>query len=269
MEDRPKQGESAQEYRNLLINSTLAFVFAHIITTVFHESGHYLAFVVFVANPTLFHNFVQTSQQAMSIPAQIVISLAGPLFALLQGLFFSALVARRRKNTMRSLIFLWLGLLGLVNALGYLMLTPLMTMGDTGYVAELLKLDYSIRIAIGVVGFGLLLWIVIKTGTLFSIFIPTDCAIKTRAAYVYRLLFFPVVFGSMASTLLAFPVRSWLDIIYPATSSFVIPIAFGFILKSPVPQTTQPAFGEKVDQALLILTLAAILLNRLLSLGVG
>ena len=255
--------------RNVLINSSMAFVSAFIITTIIHESGHYLSYLLFGANPTLFHNYVQIADQPLSIHAKIISALAGPFISLLQGICFGILVAKNRKNRTTYLVFIWLSLLGLVNFFGYLIMTPLSTVGDTGKVAELLNLDYSLRIITAVVGLILLIWAILKVGKNFSNFIPVEHDSRQKVKYVYHLMFFPIVAGSIFNTLLAFPVVAFLSIIYPATSPYVIMVSFGCIIKSSNPNSGRPQCEDQIMKSLILLFLSAIILNRLLTLGVG
>jgi hypothetical protein len=247
----------------------MAFVSAFILTTIIHELGHYLSYLVFGADPTLFHNYVQIADQPLPIYVKIISALAGPFISLLQAIFFGILVTQNRKNTTTYLVFIWLSLLGFVNFFGYLIMTPLSTVGDTGKVAELLHLAYSLRIATAVVGFILLIGIILKVGKYFSNFIPGDQNAKQRAIYVYRIMFFPIMIGSLFNTLLAFPAVALLSVIYPATSPYVIMVSFGSILKISSPNSAEPLFASHAMKPLAVLFLAAIILNRLLTLGVG
>jgi len=254
---------------NILINSTLAFISAFIITTFIHEIGHYFSYLLFGANPTLFHNYVQTPDRVLNLHVQIISALAGPLFSLIQGLGFTVFISKRRRNSVNHLFFLWLSLLGFVNFFGYLVMTPFTTTGDTGKVAELLNIDNSIRIGIAIVGFALLLWVLFEVAKNFAIFIPAQQDKASRSKYVYRLMFFPIIIGSLANTLLAIPVAATLSIIYPATSSYVIMSTFGRILKTPNDETTNPEFEKRIMPAMIVLVICAITFNRLLTFGIG
>jgi len=258
-----------KSFRNILINSTLAFISAFIITTIIHEFGHYLSYLIFEANPTLFHNYVQTPNQSLPLHANVISALAGPLFSLIQGLVFGYVVTNGKRDTPSFLFFLWLSLLGFVNFFGYLVMTPFTTAGDTGKVAELINMSFSIRILIAFIEFAILLWIIFKVAKNFSNFIPKEKDIHLKTKFVYQLMFFPIIVGSLANVLLAFPVVAFLSIIYPATSSYVIMSSFPVILKSASPNTTVPKLGEKIQRSLIILVLCTIVLNRLLTIGIG
>ncbi|MDZ7724434.1 MAG: hypothetical protein U5R06_16925 [candidate division KSB1 bacterium] len=254
-------------YRNILINSTLAFISAFILTTVFHESGHYLAYVWFGADPTLFHNYVQANARNLATGAKIITSMGGPVFSLIQGMLFAFIVTRRKQNTVGHLLFLWLALLGFVNFFGYLAMTPLSSMGDTGKVAELLHLSFGIQWLIAAAGLLFLMGLVFTVGKNFANFIPgrVDEAMQTK--YVYHLMFFPIIIGSAVNVVTSFPVVVMLSVVYPATSSFAIMVSFPAILKAPNRYETGSEIKSKIITSMLVLVLCAVALNRLLTLG--
>ncbi len=253
----------------IVINSTLAFVSAFVLTTVIHESGHFLSYIVFGAHPTLFQNYVQTPDQHLSTLARVVSALAGPVISLVQAVVFGLIVSKGRKNTAGHLLFLWLSLLGFVNFFGYLVMTPLFTAGDTGAVAAILNIDYAIRVLIALIGLALLLWVIRITARAFANFIPAGLDAQKRAQYVYRIMFFPIMIGSVVNTLLAFPVAALLSAIYPATSSYVIMSSFRAILHTSSSQVSRSECEVAISKSLVFLALSAIILNRLLTLGVG
>lgn len=158
----------------VLINSTFAFVSAFFISTGVHELGHFISYLIFGANPTLYHNYVYTPDQQLSMHVSIISALAGPLSSLLQGIIFGAVVSRGGEGKIFHLLYLWLSLLGFINFVGYLMMTPLSTAGDTGKVAELLQVGYVYRILTAAAGFAILIFVILKIGKNFSNFIPAE-----------------------------------------------------------------------------------------------
>lgn len=257
-----------KSFKYILINSTLAFVSAFIITTIFHEFGHYLAYLFFGSNPTMYHNFVQASDQTLNSSGQITVVLMGPIFSLLQGFVLGFIILKKR-NTTSQLLILWLSLLGFVNFFGYLVMTPFSKTGDTGKVAELLNIDFILRIAIAAVGLFILLWLIQRLAKNFSNFIPDQMDKAIKAKYIYQLMFFPIIIGSLINALLAFPVVNILSVIYPATSSYTIMSSFRAILKSSTHHKTGPEFEKRIIKSLVVLVIAAIIINRLLTMGVG
>lgn len=255
-------------FKNILINSSLAFVSAFIITTFIHELSHYLAHLIFGADPTLFHNYVQTAEGHRNITAGVVSALAGPVMSLLQGIFFTFLFLKKKNNSAINLLLLWISLLGYVNFFGYLVMTPFFISGDTGKAAELLNLDYYIRFLIALIGFIILILIIFNTGKNFSYFIPEENDLRVRSKYIYHVMFFPIIIGSLINSILAFPVVVLLSVIYPATSSYVIMSSFGAILKTTIP-VFKSEIEDKINYSLLIIFIGSIILNRLLTFGVG
>lgn len=253
----------------LLINSTLAFVSAFTITTIIHEGGHYLASVGFGGNPVLYHNAVYTPEGSISRLGVIIRALAGPFISLVQGLVFALIVKRNKSNSIYNLLFLWLSLLGFVNFFGYLMMTPISTAGDTGKVAEMLGFNYVIRIIIAVIGLVCVFWTVVKLGKLFSNFIPAQCNKKVKVSYIYKIMFFPIIIGGIINGLMAFPLVIILSFIYPAFSSFVIMSSFGAIVKTPGSNEEKPEFEHKIMISMVVLFILCVLVNRLLTTGVG
>jgi len=254
--------------RTLFINSTLAYIAAFFITTFIHESGHFLAYVLAGAHPVLYHNYVQADGGLLSVPARVAAALAGPMVSLIQGCVAWFFVARNRSSSAGGLLLLWLGLLGCVNAGGYLALTPLSAVGDTGKAAALLGLGLPVKILAALAGAGILAAAVRGMGRRFADFIPAGLDKPTREKHVYRVMFFPIIAGSAVQVAFAFPAPVFLSILYPATSSFVIMSAFGMILRSPGTGDGPGATGGRISRALLILTLVAIVIDRLLTLGV-
>ncbi len=255
--------------KNILINSTLAFVSAFLITTILHESGHFIVYYLAGAKPVLYHNYVQTPDQQLSLFVRIISALAGPFASLFQGIIFGFIVTGRKKEKMHDLFYLWLSLLGFVNFFGYLMMTPLSTAGDTGKVAEFLNLGYPVRILTAVSGLIILIFIILKMGKNFSAFIPAEKEIDEKRKYVYQIMFYPILIGSAIDTMLAFPIPVMLSAIYPATSAFVIMSSFGVILKSTGTRETKTEIETRIQWSIIFLTVSLILVNRFLTLGVG
>ena len=254
---------------NIFINSTLAFVSAFIITTIIHESGHFLSYYSFGAQAILYHNSVYTPDQQLDILTRIISALAGPVISCIQGIIFAIIVLRKQDNSTRYLLFLWLSLLGFINFFGYLMLTPLSTQGDTGKVAELLNLSYQTRIFIAVFGLVIIVIIVLKIGKFFSNFIPNKTVMSERRRYINSLLLYPILAGSIINVILAFPIPVILSVIYPATSSFVILSAYGIILKAESKFPRESEIEKKISVFLISITFIGILFNRLLTIGIG
>ena len=259
-----QRSQMSSSPRVLLVNSTLSFVVAFLLTTLIHESGHYFSYLALGAYPVLHHNYVELMDPQISSTVRIVAGLAGPAISLLQGVVACGIVLSRKPNTPSELLALWVGLLGLVNFCGYMILTPLSTVGDTGRVADLLLIPFAIRIGIAILGVVLLLLAVLRMGREFSRFIPAGLALRERRRYVNALLVVPIVVGSLVNAALALPVVATLSIIYPAMSPYVILSSYGKALNAVNLNTAASHLTERVSGWLVVFALAAVLLNRLL-----
>ncbi len=258
-----------QSYKSIFINSLLAFVSAFIITTIIHESGHFFAYLVAGAQPVLYHNYVQLSDNTLSLNIKVVAALAGPVISLGQGIIFSAIVIKKQENNARYLLCLWLSLLGFINFFGYLMLTPLSTKGDTGKVAEMLHMPYMYRIIVALLGIAILVVLVLKVGKYFANFIPAGTEIRAKGKYINYLVMFPIMAGSVVNMLLSLPIPVLLSIIYPATSSYVILTSYGRIMRTEPVSKNPSEVSQNISVFLVVVCVVCMLLNRLLTMGLG
>ena len=218
--------------KTLFFNSFIAFISAFIITTIIHESGHFISYYIFGAQPVLYHNYVQTLNHNPGSNTLIISALAGPVISLFQGIIISTFLIRKPGNSDKYLLLLWMCLLGFINFFGYLMLTPISKKGDTGKVAEMLGFSTVVQIIIAVIGIAVLILIVLKMGKKFAYFIPNTTDEAKKSKYINSLVMFPIMAGSVVNILLAFPIPVLLSVIYPATSSYIILSSYGGIIKT-------------------------------------
>jgi hypothetical protein len=247
----------------------LAFVSAFVITTIIHESGHFISYLFFGAKPVLYHNYVQTSDVHLSTSTIIISAMAGPVFSLLQAVVIGTFLLRKPGNSDKYLLLLWMCLLGFINFFGYLMLTPVSKKGDTGKVAELLGLPVLFQIIIAIAGLLILIFVIIKIGKQFANFIPAGFDKPAKGKYINAMVMFPIIAGSIVNILLAFPVPVILSIIYPATSSYAILSSYGTIMNTDNQLPDKSDIANKLSTFLVIVSIIALLLNRILTLGVG
>lgn len=257
--------KSASKY--LFINSLLAFVAAFLLTTFIHESGHFISYLVFDAQPVLYHNYVATAGIELSVTARVISAMAGPVISLLQGIFFLALLSKRKQATASNLLFLWMCFLGLINFFGYLMLTPISQVGDTGKAAALLNIPVWGQILIAVSGLLIILIVIFKFAAWFGRFIPQPENVKERGKYVNALLLYPVMLGSLINAAFAFPVQVLLSIIYPLTSSYIILWGYGKVLKADVQNAADTKLLAGLSPLILSVLGGIIIISRLLVSG--
>lgn len=143
----------------------------------------------------------------MSATALVLIAAAGPLVSLAQGLGLLSWVWRRRPGGCWGLFWLFAGVFGLINFLGYLMIAPLVSGGDTGQIAALLHEPAWLQWAVAGLAAGLLAAVIGRTGPLFRQLLPAESAAHapTRVAGMRALLLWPWLLGSVGLGLLALP----------------------------------------------------------------
>ncbi len=260
-----------KQSRYLLINSTLAFVAAFLATTLVHELGHFVAYSLLGMHPTLYHNQVVISNEnALSTLAQIFGKSAGMLLCLVQGGVLFFFLNKNKKNNAFNLFLLWLGLLGFVNFFGYWMIVPFTEVGDSGAIARLLHIPRWVQYLIALAALDGLFFLVRKMGTVFNRFLPAFSEKRMRHKMANAILLYPLVLGSLINVLLALPAPAAISLIYPATSSFVLMIAYRHIVEAQPPLTqTSTCVAEKLSPILVVLVLVFVLINRLLVTGWG
>jgi hypothetical protein len=214
-----------KENQILILNSTVLYVLAFLLTTIIHESGHAFLGYINTSEPVLHHNYVEyLSAAQLSTPQKMSISLAGPLISLLQGLIIGLFYLRLKKQTLCRLFLLWFSVLGFSNFFGYLMTGPIFQEGDIGKVFSLLNLPLTVQIIIAVIGAAILTYIAFKLTIPFLkfgykqewLFDP-----KSREHFLFRIIILPWIIGSIIVTILYFPIVAVISIIYPFTSGMI------------------------------------------------
>jgi hypothetical protein len=256
------------------VNSTVAFVGAFTLTTLVHELGHFVSYLAFGAHATLYFNQVQADDTTVSSTGVIVSALAGPVVSLMQGMLCAWWVRARGQNRRVDLFVQWLALLGFINFFGYLMLTPLSSVGDTGKVAGLLGLPTWLSVVISIAGIVLLIVIVIRQDRYWGGFLHGKPGARERAQWINALVFFPIVIGSVVNVVFAFPIPTAISAIYPATSSLTVLAGFGAMRKMQRPrmaaaEAAGSPVAESISVAWIVVMVGLLVINRLLVRGVA
>lgn len=95
--------------------------------------------------------FSVTSQPEGSSSQQIVEAGTGPVFSLILGLVLMV-VARRWGSGFVRLFWMWLAFMGVQNFVGYLVIAPVASGGDTGRVLALLDAPAWVYVVVGLAG---------------------------------------------------------------------------------------------------------------------
>ncbi len=261
-----------KEKRNVILNSTILYIIAFLITTIIHEFSHALAGVLNGSEPVLHHNYVEhLAISHLSALQRVSISLAGPISSLIQGLLAGWIYLTSQKQKPLHLFLLWFSALGFSNFFGYLMTGPLFRAGDIGKVYLLLKLPLPIQIIIAVIGAAVLFFIAYKLTVPFLQFSYRQEWVvdeHSRKNFAFGIIILPWIIGSSIVTILYLPIIAIISIIYPIMSGmvFIFPWQNARRIKS-VELSKDTKIGE--PSVLLCFLLAVVIIGFKLILASG
>jgi hypothetical protein len=183
--------------RLLLVNSTVAFALALMLTITVHEFGHALTALAVGLRPTV--RPFSIDYTGGSTDQVVVVALAGPAVSLVTGILFLFASRALASSTFWYLVVLWLGALGIQECAGYLMTGPFVPFGDIGKALGLLAAPgwvYAAGVVLGLVGTVLLGRVV--TRRLLEL---TDASGDERSGQLRSLGLFAWLLGSVIALL--------------------------------------------------------------------
>ncbi|MFZ4621749.1 MAG: hypothetical protein ACOYNS_14405 [Bacteroidota bacterium] len=259
--------------KNIILNSTMLFVVATLWQQTMHELGHFAAAIYFHSTDvTLFHNYVQHDASALSDMQRIAVAAAGPLCSLFVGILFQTICAYSSKRNLLFLFFLFMSVFGYINFGGYLLISPLFTGGDTGYIFHTLGLPLWLIIVLALCG-AIFLFYAMKMLSRYFVEMASEDSINDRSRrriFINSLVKYPLYFGIMITTLLNLPVIVFLSLFYPMFSPFTLFWGFGYLLNTPYPTThanKELVRLTTLSPVLIIALIGTIICNRLLVMG--
>lgn len=204
---------------SLGINSILIAISTSLISTILHESAHYLVAVYFNLNPELHHNYVKPLIEP-SEKQLMLIALAGPTFSLIIGLLTLFISIKLIKPSLLKLFLLWLGMNNILNFLGYMLIAPFIKDGDTGKVFNYFNVALPISIIIAIISF-------IATKKIFQYLSKEFRYYKNAELFDKKenqkqLLIFPIIFLIIVVSLLNLPIVVWFSLL----PSLFVPITY-------------------------------------------
>ena len=193
--------------RSLALNAICLYIAAYLVTIVLHEMGHAAMALALGDHPVLYSTSVTNTNPLLSNAAHVLISVAGPLVSLAQGVALLALARRQRSAGPGALFTLYLGVFGLINFLGYLMIAPLVAGGDTGQMVVRLRVPAWATWAVAVLALLALIRSIGSTGPLFAHLLPPAALADDaqKATGLKALILWPWLLGSVVLVLLALP----------------------------------------------------------------
>ena len=195
-------------FRSLALNAICLYIAAYLLTIVLHEMGHAAMSWALGGRPILYSTSVENTNKGLSEAVRVLVAAAGPGLSLLQGLLLLFLARRNRATGLGALFGLYMGVFGPINFLGYLMIAPVVTGGDTGQIVALLHIPAGLTWLTAGLALVLLVRAIGSTGALFGRFLPaasTHDEVATKTQGLRGLILWPWLVGSVVLVLLALP----------------------------------------------------------------
>ncbi len=265
-------GPSKLKY--ITINSTILFIVACILEMTLHEFGHYFTSILVNAKGiSIHHNYVSNIDDGLPLKSILFIKGAGPFVSLVIGIVFHIVCSEQKKRNFTFLFMLYMALFGYIGFFGYLVIAPIFTGGDTGYICSALKFPVGLTIGIAVSG-AFILYLLVRNLMKYFVGMGSKEILekkKTRIAFVHSLILLPLLFGIPFTTMLNLPIVSLISLIAPICSPFTLLWDYGNALnKNFHLKTTNDDFNHlnKLNLMLIILFILTIIYNRILVKGI-
>lgn len=259
--------------KTILINAAIAFSIAAITQMTLHEVGHFLAALYFHAtNLVLHHNYVSYDENNLQLTQRIIIAAAGPITSILLGILFHFLTIKYKKANVTRLVLLYMSINGYIGFFGYLMIAPIFSYGDTGFICKALNFPIFITIAIAIIGLIALVIVIRKIGKEFVAFISKEAYEddNLRKKFFNNLVHIPLYIGIAITTLLNIPVPTVASLTAPLFSPFSIMWCYGSLMRKRYSYPTNTIYTndlESISKVWLVVFMLVILLNRFLAIG--
>lgn len=166
----------------------LSYATAQLVEVFLHEGSHALAARAVGFHPAI-GQFVELHVPSPERAHEALVAAGGPLGSLVTGLVCWALYRRRGPSHPR-LLLMWLAMTGVVAFLGYLVITPLLAVGDTGVLARLYHVPVVVQFLVAAAGMALLYLVTRPFSRMYLDSLPADVPLDTprdRRAAVTRL----------------------------------------------------------------------------------
>lgn len=243
----------------LAINSALILMSTSIINTIGHELAHYITRLYFHLQPELHHNYVQSS--VVGTPLQEMFSAAaGPLFSLVFGIVILWIATNQMSPSLSKLFMLWLGLGGILEFMGYIVIAPIAKAGDTGKVFDYFGFPLLLSLGLAIVSFVAIYLFFVRLAPQFAHYKGKQKF--DQRANAKQLFIYPIFVTIILGTLVSLPVVTWISLL----PTIFMPMAYFSIMGAyfRLKITDPPVQVEKVSIALVIITLLTVITFRLL-----
>ena len=254
--------------RNIIVNSSVAFVIASIVQMTLHETSHFMASLIMGYPAVLHHNYVRHLGEPEQ--ARLLSAAAGPLTSLVLGICFQYLLHKRLYKGLPALVAMYMSMFGYIGFLGYVMIAPFFSHGDIGFIMR----------AIGCPSWLMLVLVALSAWAALVIFKTFAAPIAgmtskrvadnsgLRRKFVYSLIFIPLFIGIALTVPLNLPAPTPLSLIAPLTSPFIILWPFRYYLKATTRHHDESELlAQCISAKWVILLIVVVAVNRLLVQG--
>jgi len=259
----------------LIINSTILFCVANILEMTLHEFGHFFASIIVGAKGiSIHHNYVLNIDQGLQLGSILLIKAGGPLVSLIIGIIFHAVCSQQKERNLYFLFNLYMASFGYIGIFGYLMISPVFTGGDTGYICLALKFPLWLTITIAISS-ALTLYLLFRNLMKYFVEMGTREIIEkkaTRIPFIHSLLMAPVILGMTVTAILNLPVITAISLIAPICCPLTFFWDYGNALFKKYDLRIANNNLKKINQFNTVLVLALIFTvfyNRLLVIGIN
>lgn len=254
-----------------IVNSSIALTTAYLLTIILHEIAHYLMSISLGYETALYHNYIYYVSSGSKMH-DILIAGIGPLFSLILGVIAYS-VSKKIKTSPISLFALWLGIAGLVTFFGYLMIAPLIPVGDTGKVFSLLNIPMWLQIIISIFAIIAITIILIKSTNQFEKYATEDFgSIKiNRQKWSVSLILIPLILSIILISLLQLPIPHIASILATVCAPFSIMAVFGTFIgrKDKLNRDLDGiSINNKISTMLIAALVIMVIINRILVYGI-
>jgi hypothetical protein len=197
----------------IALNSGLAFASATLITTALHEASHGFVAKALGFSPKIYPFFEDNPRGTTS--QDILILAGGPVGSLVFGIAFAWMYYRgSTKYSFGRFLLCWLALLGVIEFVNYLIVTPWLSGGDTAVIADRLGWQAAPRYAVAAVGLVALFVLALPAARMMAAAAPAGTPLETPRER-----------------------RRWLSL------AFYIPAFAGIVLVAPATLGIKPEFA--------------------------
>jgi hypothetical protein len=258
----------------VILNSTILFIIACILEMTLHEFGHYFASIIVHAKGiSIHHNYTSNIDKGLPLISILFIKGAGPLVSLVTGIVFHVACSEQKSRNLGFLFKLYMASFGYIGFFGYLMIAPIFTGGDTGYICSALHFPAGLTMGIAVSG-AFVLYLLVRNLMKYFVGMGSKEILQkkeTRILFLHALLLLPVLFGIPFTTLLNLPVIALISLIAPVCSPFTLLWDYGNALQKDFNSNSSDIDFDKLNKfnfVLIVLLIITIIYNRILAGGI-